>query len=210
MESSIIHDANQAAIPAVGFVWSDFNMDRQRVQPAQFEIGFVRSIFHDTLRPAHSAQFEIGFVRQDCGYLTLSRDLGVDSRRTPTAAPLVRGRSRIHILSALARQNLHKSSWILGVSRCGPATRRARDHGRQTVVRTGNLQPRTSVRSAYFRIGLTPEVRGQSPRPIHALTCMVTNSRFSVQRDTSRSRNSPAFRITRTTSSYGIPQRRDP
>jgi hypothetical protein len=65
VESSIIHDANQAAIPAVGFVWSDFNTLWQLAQPADFEIGFVRSIYHDTLSPANSAQFEIGFVRQN-------------------------------------------------------------------------------------------------------------------------------------------------
>src|SRR5690242_14947677 len=35
--------------------------------------------------------------------------------------------------------------------------------GRQTVVRTGNLQPRTSVRPDGRRIGLTPEVGGLRP-----------------------------------------------
>ena len=47
------------------------------------------------------------------------------------------------------------------------------DHGRETVVRTGSLQPRTSVRPLQ-RIGLTPEAGGRSSRPYHALTCVVT------------------------------------
>jgi hypothetical protein len=66
-----------------------------------------------------------------------------------------RGRSRIHCSSAKAGENLHKSSWILPVASRGRAANQPSDHGRQTVVRTGNLQPRTSVRSDSLGIALT-------------------------------------------------------
>jgi hypothetical protein len=64
-QSSIIHGVLQAAIPAVGFVWSDFETYRQATHPAQFEIGFVWSIVHVTDQPAYSAYFEIGFDWQN-------------------------------------------------------------------------------------------------------------------------------------------------
>ncbi len=38
----------------------------------------------------------------------------------------------------------------------------------------GHSKPRTSMRSTDWQIGLTPKAGGRSPRPGHALTCVVT------------------------------------
>ena len=47
---------------------------------------------------------------------------------------------------------------------------------RETVVRTGNLQPHISVAPLSLQIGLTPGAGGRSSRPNQALTCLVTGT----------------------------------